>query len=423
MQTHQDTTGHELNSRFNVKYLIIDFSCGRFFTHHSSYLKDYESFLSKAGFVPEVWVNSSADAEVLEFIGRNTKRISASPLYYHTKESNLTRFVLNKLISVFFSNKIIAKIQPDILERLKSLVANVYLFVAYRELNRLSREFEKVRIVFPTLDALGLRFSAKILGNPKFNVDLISLRLTGAEKRGSLSITNGELVLKSLCKKFPGKIRIGYEVKSYEKRLLDFGVNSNVTYWAPMPHIERISNLNTTTTNATVKYRIGFLGSARKNKGFDEIPSMLASIISAGIDFQAFIQLPKFEWFQGNKTITRLNSEFKNYITFVPSASSKELIDNTIASMDLLILPYTVADYKYAGSGILFIASDFKVPVVTNSKMAFAWDIENFGIGITYNDNIEIPQTLVKCHSKKTSELIDSYNIARNLANKQFLSF
>lgn len=312
--------------------------------------------------------------------------------------------------------------QPDILERLKGLVANVYLIDAYKELSRLSQEFGKVRVVFPTLDALGLRFSAKILDNPKFNVDLISLRLTGAEKRGSLSITNGESVLRSLCKKFPEKIRIGYEVKSYETRLLEFGVNSQVVYWAPMPHIERISNVNTIMSSETEKFRIGFIGSARKNKGFDEIPAILASIISAGMNFQAFIQLPKFEWPQGKKTIVRLNSEFKECITFVPPASSKELIDKTIASMDLLILPYTVADYKYAGSGILFIASDFKVPVVTNSKMAFAWDIENFGIGMTYNDDIEIPQTLSKAHGKKTAEMIESYNVARNLANKKFLS-
>lgn len=105
MRKHKDTARHESNSRFKIKYLIIDFSCGRFYTHHSSYLKDYENFLSKAGFVPEVWVNSSADAEVLEFIGHNSKRISASPLYYHTKKSNLIKFILNKLILVFFSVK------------------------------------------------------------------------------------------------------------------------------------------------------------------------------------------------------------------------------------------------------------------------------------------------------------------------------
>ena len=69
-------------------YILLDFSCGRFYTHHSSYLKDYFDFLVSRNYHTKVWVNTSADKKVLDLFGNDVSAILRSNYYSHTRRDN-----------------------------------------------------------------------------------------------------------------------------------------------------------------------------------------------------------------------------------------------------------------------------------------------------------------------------------------------
>jgi hypothetical protein len=66
---------HHQNHLNENLYILLDFSCGRFYTHHSSYLKDYYDFLSLRQKTVKVWVNTSADQKVMDLFGDNVSPI------------------------------------------------------------------------------------------------------------------------------------------------------------------------------------------------------------------------------------------------------------------------------------------------------------------------------------------------------------
>jgi hypothetical protein len=89
--------------------------------------------------------------------------------------------------------------------------------------------------------------------------------------------------------------------------------------------------------------------------------------------------------------------------------------------MDLVLLPYSVEAYKYAGSGILYLAADLIIPIFGHEELAFAWDIQKFGIGETYSDYTELAVKIKHFSKFNYMPKIIKYNLERNLANNLFI--
>ena len=81
-------------------FIIFDFSCGRFYTHHSSYLKDYSDFLVARNKQTCVWVNTSADKQVLDIFPGNIKPILRSNLYSHTRKDNFVLYFIDYFVNL-----------------------------------------------------------------------------------------------------------------------------------------------------------------------------------------------------------------------------------------------------------------------------------------------------------------------------------
>ena len=98
---HQSEIGinRTLNSQDEL-FILFDFSCGRFYTHHSSYLKDYNDFLIANNKRTHIWVNTSADKEVLDVFPGNAKSILRSNLYSHTSKDNFKLFLVDYLVNL-----------------------------------------------------------------------------------------------------------------------------------------------------------------------------------------------------------------------------------------------------------------------------------------------------------------------------------
>lgn len=397
-------------------YIIFDFSCGRFYTHHSSYLKDYSDFLIAKNYKTCVWVNSSADKQVLDIFSGNIKPILRSNLYSHTRKDNLILYFIDYLVNLSDRLKISGIT--------RFLFKRHYLRSAINEFRKHLSKHSSINIIAPTLDGLGLRFVEEILKRYHKNVSLVSLRVTGAERRGVFGVSNSLQVLKKLTDLYPTKIHLGFEVKALEAIMKKSEIPQEAIFWAPMPHIVRSKQVSPNkSTTAVPEIRLGFLGSGRPNKGFDTIPEILDELKEQKINFQAFVQLPKFEWREFEITLSKLKERHSQTVIFLESGISKLILDKTIASMDLIVLPYRLKDYKIAGSGILFLACDFRVPVATSEGLAFSWDIEQYQIGFTFVEAEEFCYKIKSFETSNSQLQIDIYNEARNKANSAFLKF
>jgi glycosyltransferase involved in cell wall biosynthesis len=243
----------------------------------------------------------------------------------------------------------------------------------------------------------------------------------GAETRGAFRISSGVNYVSRLSQEFEDLFRIGYEVDGI-KDLFEYENDKLVKmFWAPMPSIVRDPYRKKIDDNYSNLLKIGFLGSARKNKGFDKIPRILNQLTDLKVDYHAFVQKPNFSWIESQLTIKYLEELQKHNVTFIEAASDKRIIDEYISQMDLLILPYSHEDYRLAGSGILFIASDFDVPVATYKNLGFAWDVENFNQGIVFESITDLCEKLISFNKNSFKPQIDAYNTERNLANTIFL--
>jgi len=395
-------------------FIIFDFSCGRFYTHHSSYLKDYSDFLVARNKQTCVWVNTSADKQVLDIFPGNIKPILRSNLYSHTSKDNFVLYFIDYFVNLS--------------ERLKTssiakfLLRKYYLRSAIKEFKTHLPKHSSINIIAPTLDGLGLRFVEEILKRYHKNISLVSLRVTGAERRSVFGVPNSLEVLKKLIDLYPSKIHLGFEVKALEAIMKSRKIPHGTIFWAPMPYIVRIKEASTSKPiKALPEIRLGFLGSGRPNKGFDRIPGILDELKEKNVNFKAFVQLPKFKWSEFETTLSKLNEKHSQTVIFLESGTSKLVLDQTIADMDLIVLPYRLENYKIAGSGILFLACDFRVPVATTKGLAFSWDIEQYQLGFTFIDAAEFCYKVQTFESLDSQLQIDIYNEARNKANSAFL--
>ena len=394
-------------------YILLDFSCGRFYTHHSSYLKDYYDFLSLRQKTVKVWVNTSADQKILDLFGDNVSPILRSNFYSHTRQDRIILFLIDSIVNWIYRLKI-----PKMF---RNWLSSYYLRLAVRELKKQLKTAPRVNIVIPTLDGLGLHFVLKALRLFPDKVECISLRITGAERRGIFGFVNSSEIFKLICEKFPDKLHLGFEVKRYETKLLEDGISKKNIFWAPMPHILRGPKAHADKELMHQPISLGFLGSARPNKGFDDIPKILDSLKAKNIIFTALIQLPKFEWPEFRQTYNKLQKNHLNVVRFINSSISKEDLDRKISAVDLVVLPYRFHNYQLAGSGILFLAADYKVPVASTNNLAFCWDIERFKIGFTFEDASDFSAKLKYFSTTSLNSNFEHYNDSRNVANLKFL--
>ncbi len=395
-------------------YILFDFSCGRFYTHHSSYLKDYSDFLIANKKQTFIWVNTSADNEVLDVFSGNAKSVLRSNLYSHTSKDNLKLFFIDYIVNLSERFKI---------SRLaKFIFEPYYLGSGIKEFKKHLQKQLPIKIIAPTLDGLGLRFIVKIMNRYHGKISLVSIRVTGAECRSIFGVSNSLEVLKKLSQKYPNKINLGFEVKALETNMKKANIQTKNIFWAPMPHILRSADI---IANEPIRVdseiRLGFLGSGRPNKGFDRIPDILDELKNKKISFKAFIQLPKFRWNDFETTLNYLNDNHSKSVIFIQSGTSKRDLDKAISDMDLIVLPYRLENYKVAGSGILFLACDFRIPIAATKDLAFSWDIEQYQIGFSFIDTIEFTNKIKELDTWALKAKIDIYNESRNQANIDFL--
>jgi|GEM_PF-2609620 len=373
-------------------FVIIDFSCSREYTHHLSYIKAYAEFIKNSGIDVQVWVNRSADKTVLEQLNQfNVLPILDSPDYGYEFNANPLRYAIDRIVSSVVSVSS-AYFPEKFVETIRVRVARFYFHRANRKLKSLLRSNVKTILIFPSMDGIGLRFIGYCV-TKKYSVHSYFARTLNIESRGVLGISNPLVKYSEILRNVKLKnFYIGYETDIVRDQL-SLHISKSNLIWAPIPPRDLLPAKRVLDESKKAILTIGFIGSARKNKGFDLIPKILEGLKKSRIEFKAVIQLANFEWDEYPLTYKSL-LKYTDQIEFLDGGCSENQILDALNQIDFLVMPYSVESYKKSGSGILFQAADLGLPIIATDGVGFDWDLKKYSIGFTFKTLIELINTL-----------------------------
>lgn len=397
----------------STKYVLADFNCSREYTHHAEYLSAFANHLQAMNLEYELWINRAADSGVKTLLKSHPVNSILNSLdYSFTRNQNFPIYILNKSIRSILGNSRLSLMPLGLQEKIVDFIAGLLAHSALKRVRQLSGEYERVVIVFPSVDGLALRFLRQIASGT-FNSVSVSVRLIGAETRGVL----GTKDLNSFIRQIETGIldlRIGWEIHSTKNRMIESGLPPEKLYWSPIPPTSspllKLSNSKRIT--------LGFLGSARRNKGFSSIPQI--SNLLRDLDICFLVQEANFEWDGYLASMAELLG-LGDRVNLVPGAASNEELSQAMSECSILVLPYEVDSYRFAGSGIMYQAASIGIPIFCTEGVGFDWDVKHFGIGSTFRSPEELRSLVTNFDALAYYQKILEYNQARNLACSEFL--
>jgi hypothetical protein len=389
----------------NTIYFIVDYTAIRKYFHQHALIIGLSHFLFKNGHSPEILIPTVADRGEIEHASGNVSFILDSG--YSSRKSKLIRHFIHLLLRITGSS-------DRVDNRIKKFLRRTYIKSGLNHFRQIDKNKE-IHIIFPTLDPLSLELALQISKDSKMKNYFFYFRIVGSESRGLLTSNNELQTLLELVKLYPQYIRIGVETNGYRYHLENLGFNSNIISWSPWPCLENFDK----SKLKKKEILIGFLGCAKQRKGFDNIPEILTNLKTEGLYFNILIQEANFPWVSYKDTKEKILKIMDYEFEFLSSNLDLANLQKYINKCDLLILPYDSDSYSINASGILYHACDSNVPVLTASGVGFASEIEEFNLGLTYDNLDEIPNLVQKILLMKFG--FDDYNSIRNHKTYNFL--
>lgn len=396
------------------KFIIIDFNATRRYSHHWSYVSKYKNFLEDFSEPYEIWIPKNAHTDISFGLGQNLQKFLRSNVYGFEKQENIISWATVKVIDLLLL-RFKYLVNSEKLEILKRFFSHFYTTAPYQRIKSLSKSGVELNLIFPTMDSLAFRLVERCL---KQGIPLkrICFRL-GSGYKDNFKIDKIEDRLNKLIREFPQcNFALGYETIPHRQILLSYGLISDNLFWTPAPpskqYIESKKNSKVLT--------LGFLGVARPNKGFVEIPELVRSLTSHSISFQVIVQEAIYPWSEYINAVQQLN-EFSGNITILPANISEQKLEDQFNAIDVLVLPYNTDDYKLAGSGLLFTAADLSIPIITRKGVAFEWDVTEYLLGFTYENSKDFICNIKHIIDGTVNYGFNSYNTDRYFAIKVFL--
>ena len=389
-------------------YLIIDFSAGNIVTHHLNYAATYAKFLKNNGYTVKLILPkyTPIDESLSEF---DVLRVLLSRDYRFDQSRRSIPRIYQYLIK---SNDIFGKNIEYVISR---VISNIYLLLALKELIKIV-QFEKSEctVVFPSTDLMAIRFMEMIL-KKRIRIRAFFVRINAVDK----NLINRNLKLdglKILDKLLEDntRIHVGCETQSLLLLLRKRGHVYDDICWIPLPSVSRIGSSEN-------KKLIGFLGGAKKRKGFDEIPQWIAKINGSHPTSIFIIQTSPFPWPEYETTIKALK-QISNAEMISPVINNSELFKQ-ISRCSYVITPYDKDSYGLVGSSIFYYASDFLIPTISYNHLGFSDDIFQYQCGVLV-ENISESFEVNLFNHKTREELVNNlirYNSFRNSQNLLFL--
>jgi len=388
-------------------FFIIDFNAGNIITHHLNYVITYGLFFQDLGHTPKLVLPKYAPKKEFSDQNFSVERVLISRFYRLSKKYILVDRI-HKILR--FMGTVGKKIS--------------WMFDAYRDKRNLHKSFmhlekiilkeENCEIIFPSVDLYTLEFIEIVMKVDK-NIKKLYLRINAFEPlvKKSKGIT-GIRLLEKLSMNYPGKIVIGCETTKIVKILENEIKTDVIINFLPLPSINQVKKL-------TKSGIFGFIGGAKKRKGFCEIPNIIKKIDTVSPNAKFLVQQSPFNWEGYPETIIDLK-KIKN-VELLPSVLSNQAFFAALSKCDFIVLPYDRKSYLSGGSSIFYYASDFLIPVITTSGLPFSEEIQMFECGILFEPghNFEKLDFEISKQKEYHKNLI-KYNKFRNNLNVKFFN-
>jgi len=391
--------------------LIIDFTARHSYTHMAPLIKVYSEIISANGYQVHILLSKFADRGFFDSIMGTKKYKLPSSIYTPAIRESFLVFLFYRLLGKRWASVSTDSLMKRSVRRIQILKTVMYLF----KTSKLTKG--KILLLLPSADPLSIELIKTISKFHFARKFCIRIRMVGSESRGVLG---HETIYKDLIQvQSTDKIdlQIGFETQAYADFLVKKGIDSGCLSWSPWPtfNIEKLISKDESKNTS-----IGFLGGAKKRKGFDLIPLIINYLICSGGNYKFFIQKSAYPWVEYHKTLSILEKEFKNRCEFLPANIDLDKLLKILSTLDCLILPYDPESYKINASGILYHSADAGIPVVTFSGVGFEQEIKEYQVGIIVDDLALIENSILQA-LKISSTKFEIYNKSRNNANNSFL--
>jgi hypothetical protein len=199
---------------------------------------------------------------------------------------------------------------------------------------------------------------------------------------------------------------LGYEMKEFLQGLK----NNDLLKYSPHPRV-------TNKLNVKKDFQFGFFGKMQSRKGFESLIEIIEGLIKLGTPSSNFcVQIPSASF--GLSLNPNLNG-----VTFLWDNLDIGQLNKYISQTKLVVLPYDVTTYIKNSSALAYRCLDLGVPVATFKGSAFAREISDFNIGITFSTVSEALNLLSRFNDKQLSQIslnIDKFNLSRQESNFDF---
>jgi len=393
-----------------MRYTIVDFGAKYQYTHHLPLIKRFAEIIQGVDNTPILYLSKFANRSVCNTIPGVKKFILTDSIYGPTIQESFLRSSF-----LYIGGLVLKATTTD------NILKRVYKYALTRKVKReliaLQQESnEEIFIIFPTMEPLGIYLARSLLNEQNSIYYKFRFRIVGGEKRGFLSSLDELTNFAKLTFSFSKQILVGYETKRYKRLLISNGFNYEVLRWSPWPPM---AESNTTSKRLNSKIVLGFLGNAKKRKGFDSLPILFRLLCDGGLNFQAIIQPAIFEWESYKNTINKISKLFPSNIFITESELDLKQLLHYVSISNLLVLPYDKFSYSINASGLLYHGSDFKVPVITLEGVGFEDEINEFKIGIVASDLSDMAAKIMNID--KMNYDFETYNLARFQATINFI--
>lgn len=394
----------------NTTYVIVDFQAKNQYTHHAHYVLAFSRFLEerKHKFICILPVNS-----VLRKVLTPDQALFMlrSPLFGDDiKESPIWYLVSSSLEAI---HRLIPLRFQGLRDRYARLVRKFYVA---RPLHTLKQEAilnpnSKIVVLLPTCDPLGLELVSQLS-----SVDQIRfvVRMVGGESRGFIRDSRWAKQCSSLQQAMQSRLQICFEVQPYGQFLTTSGIDGSFLAWLPVPPL--LTDKDPKTAKENDDFVIGFMGMAKKRKGFDKIPSIIAELKRLNWKVRVLCQETLFPWesFEVEREAILAQRDENTEIQFLPANLAFDKLGDFISNCDYVFLPYDQS-YEKNGSAMLYLATDRNVAVACPTHVGFAKEVERFHIGVVYGNLHDLITKLLQGKNNEREQLIgfESYREER----------
>lgn len=225
-----------------------------------------------------------------------------------------------------------------------------------------------------------------------------------------------------LCSRFPKDSRNFLYLTDTEQLKIEYAKNCGLNLFV-VPVVAKTNYQHSLKGRNGIDKTIhlSYLGSARVDKGFQHLPSIIEKVYSMNlgdnIKFTIQASIPGVDYLESPCEIAlqrlKVLSEVKGYnIQLILEHLSEDAYDDLLAETNLVLLPYTGISYKAHSSGILVEAMSYGLPCIVPQNTWMESELNRTGGGVAFDPRD--PEDL----AKSVCRLLEDFSSHDALAKK-----